>query len=100
MAKRDKRIAAMRRNPKDVRPDDLDTVLRAAGFATRQQGTSHKVYSYGSYLLPVPQHPSPLKAIYVKQALALLDQIAEEHGGGGDEESNDDDGSDSMDARE
>ncbi len=32
MAKRDKRIAAMRLNPKNVRPDELDAVLQGVGF--------------------------------------------------------------------
>lgn len=76
VAKRDKRIAAMRQNRKNVRPDELDTVLIAAGFAARQQGTSHKVYSHGSYVLPVPQRKPYLLPIYVTQALTLLDAIS------------------------
>jgi len=66
----------MRQNPKNVRPNELDTVLLAAGFMARHQGTSHKVYSYGSYVLPVPQRKPFLLPIYVTQALALLDAIS------------------------
>ena len=51
-------------------------MLIAAGFVARQQGTSHKVYSYGSYVLPVPQRKPFLLPIYVTQALALLDAIS------------------------
>ena len=76
MAQRDKRIAAMRGNPKNVRPDELNTLLTAAGFTVRQQGSSHRVYSYGPYVLPVPQRKPFLLPIYVRQALALLDSIA------------------------
>jgi predicted RNA binding protein YcfA (HicA-like mRNA interferase family) len=72
MAKRDKRIAAMRRNPSNVRPDDLDVVLRAAGFTMRQQGTSHKVYTRGEQQVVVPQHRPFLKAAYLRRALAVL----------------------------
>jgi hypothetical protein len=71
MAKRDKRIAAMRRNPKNVRPDDLDVVLRTAGFTMRQQGTSHKVYTRGEQQVLVPQHRPFLKAASVRQTLAV-----------------------------
>lgn len=76
MAQCDKRIAAMRRNPKNVRPDELNTLLITAGFTVRQQGSSHRVYSYGPYVLPVPQRKPFLLPIYVKQALVLLDSLA------------------------
>jgi hypothetical protein len=75
MAKCDKRIAAMRRNPRNVRPDDLDVVLRAAGFTMRQQGTSHKVIAarwVEEQQVVVPQHRPFLKAAYVRRALAVL----------------------------
>jgi hypothetical protein len=72
MATRDKRIAAMRRNPRNVRPDDLDVVLRAAGFTMRQQGTSHKVYTREEQQVVVPQHRPFLMAAYVRRALAVL----------------------------
>jgi hypothetical protein len=75
MAKRDKRIAAMRRNPRNVRPDDLDVVLRAAGFTMRQQGTSHKVYTHGPHQLVIPQRHPFLLQDYVKDALDLLDRL-------------------------
>lgn len=74
MARRDKRIEAMRQNPKAVRPDELDVVLQAAGFSMRQQGTSHKVYISGSRQIVVPQHRPFLKPAYVKLALAVLEQ--------------------------
>jgi predicted RNA binding protein YcfA (HicA-like mRNA interferase family) len=72
MAKQDKRIETMRRNPKNVRPDDLDVVLRATGFSVRQQGTSHRVYVRGAQRLTVPQRHPFLLPVYVKQALDLL----------------------------
>jgi hypothetical protein len=38
VTKRDKRLVKMQRNPKNVRPDDLDVALAAVGFSVRQQG--------------------------------------------------------------
>ena len=61
MAKRDKRIERMRRNPTNVRPEDLDAALTAAGFTSHQEG-SH---------MTVPQL-MPLKPVYVRQALDVL----------------------------
>jgi len=73
MTKRDKRIAAMRRNPKTVRPDELDAVLLAAGFEARQESTSHKLYKRGTQQISVPQRHPYLLPTYVKQALDLLE---------------------------
>jgi len=81
MTKRAKQLEQMRHNPRNVRPDDLDRVLRAAGFTVRQKGTSHKYYTDGTRSLSVPQHTPHLKPEYVEQALALLDE-----GKTGDEE--------------
>jgi hypothetical protein len=77
MTRRDKRIEAMSRNPKNVRPDDLDVVLIAAGFSMRQQGTSHRVYVRGAQQLTVPQRHPFLLPVYVKQALAFIDMEEE-----------------------
>ena len=77
MAKQDKRIEALRRNPENVRPDDLDVVLRGAGFTSRQHGGSHKTYTRGATRLTVPQRKPFLKAVYVKLALDLIDDAEE-----------------------
>lgn len=68
----DKRLERVRRNPKSVRPDELDAVFRAAGYSARQRG-SHKIYSKGEATLSVPQRKPHLLESYVRAALALLD---------------------------
>jgi hypothetical protein len=78
VTKRDKRILAMRRNPKNVRPDQLDAVMRAAGFEVRQEGTSHRVYSLGTHIISVPQRHPFLLRTYVKEALTLIEATLEE----------------------
>ena len=37
MAKREKRIEALRRNPRTVHPEELDVVLRNVGFVVAGQ---------------------------------------------------------------
>lgn len=69
----EKRLERIRRNPKGVRPEELDSVLRRAGFVSEQPGTSHKVYRKGATTLSVPQHRPHIKEVYVKRAIALLE---------------------------
>ena len=77
MAKRDTRLERMRRNPRNVRPDELDVALREAGFTAHQEG-SHKTYRHDGKKLTVPQRKPFLKSMYVKEALDLLEDDAEE----------------------
>ncbi len=76
MTKQDRRIAAMRNNPKTVRPDDLDATLQGAGFVVKRQTGSHKIYSNGPYTLPVPQQKPHIDPVYVRQAIDLIDKVS------------------------
>ncbi|MFO7633093.1 MAG: hypothetical protein R6W76_11160 [Caldilinea sp.] len=80
MPKAEKLLAKIRNNPKTVSFDDLDKVLRDCGFSRRQsnKGTSHYYYTYGTFMLSVPYKRPHVKEIYVKQALAYIDQIVED----------------------
>ena len=73
MAKREKRIEALRSNPRTVHPEELDVILRSVGFVVAGQKGSHRRYRRGADALVVPQH-DPLDVAYVKQALDLIDQ--------------------------
>lgn len=75
MSKRDKRIEAMRRNPRNVQPTDLHFALVALGFSWDQDGTSHRTYRRDGHKLSVPQHKPHLKPKYVEQALAVIDAV-------------------------
>ena len=68
-----KLLAAMRRNPLDWRIEQLQTVARQHGLDWRQEGTSHCVFIRADgRTLPVPAR-RPIKPIYVKKFLELLD---------------------------
>jgi hypothetical protein len=77
MSKSEKLLEKIRNNPKVVSFEDLDKVLRECGFACRQagSGSSHYVYTYGVERLTVPYKRPYLKAVYVKQALDILDRV-------------------------
>ena len=72
----------MRTNPcDDWRIDDLKTIAKRHGFSTRQRGTSHVIFSYRQYKLTVPSH-KPIKPVYTKKFISMLDIIIEEQNHG------------------
>lgn len=76
MSRRDKQIERMRQNPKNVRFEDIDVLLRALGFEGRQRG-SHVTYANGRHQITVPFQKPFIKPVYVKLLLQLLDELEE-----------------------
>jgi hypothetical protein len=78
MSKSDKLLEKMRSNPRDDwRIDDLKVIAKRYGFSDRQPGTSHVIFSYKQYRLTVPSH-KPIKPIYIKKFISMIDTIIEE----------------------
>ena len=73
-----KLITAMRQNPNDWSMPKLLTVAKQLGMEVRSTGGSHHIFSHPSVRDPlsVPAH-RPIKAIYIKRFIALIDQIQE-----------------------
>ena len=73
-----KLLNAMRQNPNDWGMAELLTVAKQHGLEVRSTGGSHHVFSHPSVKDPlsVPAH-RPIKAIYIKRFVALIDQIQE-----------------------
>ena len=65
----------MRRNPKNIRPEELEGVLLRLGFEKRQGRGSHTIYKFGEYRLTVPYKKPFLKTIYIKLALEIIDEL-------------------------
>ena len=80
MSRMEKLLEKIRNNPKDVSYEDMDKLLRWAGFTRRTQrsGTSHFFYSKPGcpYPLTIPKK-NPLKEVYVKQAIQFIDEYGE-----------------------
>lgn len=80
MARVDKIARRMRNNPRDWSIDDLKVLARRNGIDWRQPGTSHVTFSYPGLLpLTVPAH-KPVKPIYIKRFLALIDSMETDNG--------------------
>jgi hypothetical protein len=72
MASAKKILASMRKNAKNWRIEDLQTLAKYYGIAYRQNGTSHVFFTFDPGYLPVPAH-RPIKPVYVQQFVELLD---------------------------
>lgn len=82
MTKREKREAAIRNNPKQVRFADLHALLKAADFDDGQpgRGGSHYSYSHPDYrdivTVPMPHGGTDhVKRPYVLDALKAIDAV-------------------------
>jgi len=84
MPRSDKRREAIERNPRHVRFEELDALLRDWGFTRRQRsrGSSHYVYRLKRWHLSVPVHRPHLRRYVVLEALELIRQIEAEEGEG------------------
>ena len=73
-----KLLSAMRQTPNDWAMAKLLTVAKQYGMEVRSTGDSHHVFSHPTARDPlsVPAH-RPIKAIYIKRFVALIDQIEE-----------------------
>ncbi len=85
MSRAEKTIEAMRANPRDWRIADLETVARAVGLNVRKSGGSHVVFEHAGVTdaVSVPAH-RPIKPVYVKAFLRLVEAVDETRRGDDD----------------
>ncbi|MCM2359690.1 MAG: type II toxin-antitoxin system HicA family toxin [Geobacteraceae bacterium] len=76
MSTAEKQLEQMRNNPRDWRIETLLAVAVKYGIEVRNHGGSHHVFSFPGIELAVsvPAH-RPIKPVYIKQFVALIDQI-------------------------
>jgi hypothetical protein len=76
VARAEKTLEDMRRNPLDWRIASLETVAAAFGVNCRKPGGSHVVFEHSAVIeaLSVPAR-RPIKAIYVRRFVRLIDAV-------------------------
>jgi predicted RNA binding protein YcfA (HicA-like mRNA interferase family) len=78
LSKREKRLQKIRQNPKDVSMDELEQVLKDYGIQRDRESGSHYIFRYNlngqNLRLSIPFR-KPIKVIYVKEAIVVVDQI-------------------------
>ena len=77
MAKVDKILKKMRQNLHDWQINQFEIVAKNLGIKVRKPRGSHVIFEHEDWYesLSVPAH-RPIKPIYVKKFLALIDQIS------------------------
>lgn len=78
MTKRDKRIEAIRQNAKGHRPQEVERILLDAGFSARSGKGDHRVYELAAHSFTLDFGQNPVKPVYIRELVGLLDAIAVE----------------------
>lgn len=81
MSKRKKRLEKLRRNQKNVSFKDLQLILEDCGFELVRSSGSHHSFSVtidGESRLFVVPYKHPVKPVYIREALKLIDLIIAE----------------------
>lgn len=80
MSRHEKTLAAMERNPKVWRYDQVAVMLRAFGFVVRSRGGSHRLWAHanGPTVLLVDKGHGTVPGYQVGQATAAVRQALEE----------------------
>ncbi len=81
MSMRKKLLIRIQQNPKNVSFEDLRKLLEMYGFVLRRIRGSHRSFKgtlSGQEILFVVPYNQPLKVVYVKKALNLIEQIDRE----------------------
>lgn len=75
MNKKDKLLQRFRQNQKNVRFEDVDTLLLSLGFEKRQKG-SHATYILkGQGRITIPFRKPFILPVYVSELVKLLDEM-------------------------
>jgi hypothetical protein len=78
MSKREKKLAHLRQNPKNIRFHELETILLSLDFEKHLGSGSHVKFILNNHIIVVPKTGMFLKTVYIKQVLKVLDEIEEE----------------------
>lgn len=71
-----KQLEKMRRNPRDWRIEQLETIAKQYGVNIRKSGGSHVMFDHPAWieLLCIPAH-RPIKPVYIKKLVHLIDLL-------------------------
>ncbi len=82
MSQREKLRQKIKQNPKNVLFQDLEKLLSFYGFELKRKRGSHRSFVgmvEGKKTLLVVPYQKPLKEVYVKKALDVIEKIEEEN---------------------
>ena len=77
MTQREKLLAKIRSHPKNVRFDDLETLLGYYGYRlARVSGSHHRYQRQGSPPVTISRHGAHVHSAAVEEVLRILDALA------------------------
>ncbi len=69
-------LAKLKERRRSVRPEDMDKLLRQAGFLRRKGKGDHWVYTHPSRRYPLTIDPrNPLLPVYVGKAIRAIEEV-------------------------
>lgn len=74
MAKRTKRFAKLKNNPKDATFAQVEKLLLAEGFVLDRTTGSHHIFRREFITFVIPVHGKGVKAVYVKRLIEILEE--------------------------
>ena len=77
MTKKNKLLQKMRNNPRDWRIEDLKTLADALGIDWYHEGSSHVIFQSPSGAHQSIPARRPIKPIYIKRFMELINEVKE-----------------------
>jgi len=74
VSRKDKLLLSLKNNPKNVNFEDLKKLLEDNGYSAENSGGSHWVFRKENYESITIPYKRPIKAIYVKRVLLILEE--------------------------
>jgi predicted RNA binding protein YcfA (HicA-like mRNA interferase family) len=75
VSRRDKVLARIRNNPRNVAFDELAKVLEWHGFELKRVRGSHHVFRRGPYVITVVRRTPHVHSKAVKEVLSIIDEL-------------------------
>ncbi len=76
MSKKGKEFEKIKNNPKNIKFNTIDKLLKQYGFTVRQPkgGSSQYTYKKDKLSLTIPKH-SPVREVYIKKAVQFIEEV-------------------------
>ncbi|HEY3876746.1 MAG TPA: type II toxin-antitoxin system HicA family toxin [Candidatus Kapabacteria bacterium] len=71
--KADKILEKLKNSPHNATFSDIRTMLEEEGFLLDRIAGSHHVFRKGSTIFAIPVHHNRVKSVYVKRAIAIIE---------------------------
>ncbi|MFH1452927.1 MAG: type II toxin-antitoxin system HicA family toxin [Armatimonadota bacterium] len=73
--KEEKLLNKIKNNPKSVKFNEIELLLKCYGFALQRQKGSHRIYKKGNILVNIQRIKGEVKPYQVKQVILAIEEI-------------------------